>query len=140
MAAKVLLREHPNRAIALVTDSHTLVFRHSVSGYQGSNNASTTSLTSTHTPQSSGPRCIVELLPSSKSDLSEYRTISYSAHGTLGLVTLDGDVYLCVVSGAIKAATVRPGENVMKILSVDFRKTFLYFVDACLDAEYVQIA
>lgn len=126
--SKVLLREQPNRAIALATSSHVLVFRHSTSGSsQASSNPSTTSLQSqlTEKPSASSdnnPRCVVELLPASQADLSSYRTLSYSAHGTLGLITLDGDVFLCVVNGAIRAATARPQENVMKIFSVDFRK------------------
>ncbi|KAL8829894.1 MAG: hypothetical protein Q9170_005979 [Blastenia crenularia] len=32
----------------------------------------------------------------------------------------NADIYLCVISGAVKVATVRPDENVQKILSVEF--------------------
>ncbi len=72
---------------------------------------------------SGSPRCIVELTGAEKADLSEYRIHSHSVYGTLGLITVDNDVFLCVVSGATRAATVRPGETVQKILSVDFRKS-----------------
>lgn len=50
-----------------------------------------------------------------------YRTLSsLSIQGTLGLVTVNGDVFLCVVNSSKKAAEVRPGERVNKIMGVDF--------------------
>jgi hypothetical protein len=54
-------------------------------------------------------------------DLSEYRAINMAnAHGTLGLITVNGDVFLVVVNGASKVATVRPGESIQRIHSVGF--------------------
>lgn len=54
-------------------------------------------------------------------DLTDYRTLHSSAvHGTLGLININADVYLCVISGAVRVATVRPGETVQRILSVEF--------------------
>lgn len=54
-------------------------------------------------------------------DLSDYRGLhSLSVHGTLGLITVNGDVFLVVVNSASKVATVRPGETVQKINSVGF--------------------
>ncbi|KAI9655664.1 MAG: inositol polyphosphate 5-phosphatase [Alyxoria varia] len=117
MVARVLLRDRPQRAIALVTSTHALIFRHTSSG--GSVNASTTSLQSTAS-SGGGPRCIVELVSLGKADLSEYRTISHNAHGTLGLITLENDVFLCVVSSSSRVASPRPDETVQKISSVDF--------------------
>ena len=110
----MLLRDQPQRAFALVTSTHALIFRHTSSG------GSTTSLQSTASSGSS-PRCIVELISLGEADLSEYRTISHNAHGTLGLITLENDVFLCVVSSSSKVASPRPDETVQKILSVDFR-------------------
>ena len=118
MAARLLLRDRPSRAIALVASSHVLIFR--PSSPSDSRNESTSSLHS-QSGRSLGPRCIVELSTLGSVDLSEYKTISYSVYGTLGLITIDNDVFLCLVSGTTKAATVRPGETVQKILSVDFR-------------------
>ena len=92
MSAKLLRRNHPTRSIALSAESHTLVFV---------NNR-------------------VELYPTAEADLQDYRTISYSIHGTLGLITIENDVFICVVTGAVKVATLRPGETVQQILSVDF--------------------
>lgn len=54
-------------------------------------------------------------------DLSDYRTLSpLPVHGTLGLITISNDVFLCVVTGATKVASVRPGETVEKIFGVEF--------------------
>ena len=92
MSARLLRRDRPTRSIALAAESHVLVFI---------NNK-------------------VELHPSEKADLRDYKTIDYSVSGTLGLITIDSDVFLCIVNGAKKAATLRPGENVQQILAVDF--------------------
>lgn len=60
-------------------------------------------------------------------DLTEYRSLStLNAHGTLGLITLAADVFLCVVTGSTKVASVRPGENVSMISSVEFRKSDIF--------------
>lgn len=54
-------------------------------------------------------------------DLSDYRSLSsLSVYGTLGLITVNNDVFLCVVSSATKAATVRPEETVQRINAVEF--------------------
>ncbi|KAI9880671.1 MAG: inositol polyphosphate 5-phosphatase [Pleopsidium flavum] len=52
--------------------------------------------------------------------LEDYRTLNPSVQGTLGLITINNDVFLCVVSGASRVASVRPGESVQRISSVDF--------------------
>lgn len=53
--------------------------------------------------------------------MSEYRSLtSLNIQGTLGLVTINNDVFLCVVTSSAKAATVRSGENIQRINSVDF--------------------
>lgn len=63
----------------------------------------------------------MEFLRLNAIDLAEYRNLHSSAvYGTLGLVNINADVYLCVISGAIRVATVRPGETIQRILSVDF--------------------
>lgn len=65
------------------------------------------------------PRCQVEFSDVSSADLGGYRPLG-AGHGTLGLVTLNEDVFVCVVTGSSQAATVRPGEGVSRIDSVDF--------------------
>ncbi|KAF2842898.1 hypothetical protein M501DRAFT_993676 [Patellaria atrata CBS 101060] len=119
---RVLIKDHPHRAIGLATSSHVLIFRHSPSSTDldtfSSRNASQTSFSSTG---ASAPRCMVEFSALTSTDLSEYRSLSsMSVHGTLGLITVNNDVFLCVVSASSKVATVRPGETVQRILSVEF--------------------
>ena len=64
---------------------------------------------------------MVEFADVSSVDLSDYRTLSpLPVHGTLGLITIANDVFLCLVTGASKVATVRPGETVEKIHGVEF--------------------
>ena len=53
--------------------------------------------------------------------MKDYRSLtSLDIKGTLGLITIDGDVFLCVVNHSKRAATVRPGETIQQILSVEF--------------------
>ena len=114
MSQRVLLRDHPQRAIALVTDSHALVLRHSIS--------STASDPQNHGPtiKPSIPRCMVEFTALSAVNLTDYRPLSSGVYGTLGLININADVFLCVVSGSVRVATVRPGETVQRIISVEF--------------------
>ena len=109
---RVFLRDQPQRAVAIATDRHVLIFRHSPSTAAPAKNASSVSVADI----ASAPRCIVEFSPWGDQDMHEYRSLSsLTVQGTLGLVTLNGDVFLCVVTGSSKAATVRPGENVQRI-------------------------
>lgn len=69
---------------------------------------------------------MVEFSALEAAELSDFRSLStLSVHGTLGLITVNHDVFLCVVSGTSKVATVRPGETIQRILAVEFRE-FLY--------------
>ncbi len=64
---------------------------------------------------------MVEFAAVSSLDLNDYRTLSpIPIHGTLGLITINNDIFLCVVAGASKVASVRPGETVEKIYAVEF--------------------
>lgn len=125
MSIRVLLREHPHRSIALVTPSHALIFRHSPTTNDAVANGSLVSVQPTQgrtsIDGSAAPRCMVEFADVSSVDLSDYRTLSpLPIHGTLGLITINNDVFLCVVTGATKVASVRPGETVEKIFGVEF--------------------
>lgn len=62
---------------------------------------------------------MVEFAEKSAISLKGYRTLT-AAKGTLGLITLNNDVFICVVTGSAEAATVRPGETVQKIFAVEF--------------------
>lgn len=124
MPIKVLLRDHPNRAIALVTDTHALIFRHSPSSNDSPNSGSSMSLSSSRPPQeNSAPKCVVEFAKLDSIDTRDYRNLNSShrtVYGTLGLITIERDVFICVITGASKAAQVRPGETVERIHGVEF--------------------
>ena len=114
MPLQILLRDHPQRAIALATESHALIFRRSYS-------SSVTDLNIHGVQKPSLHRCMVEFSSLSSIGLADYRTLQpLTVHGTLGLINVNNDVYLCVISGAVRVATVRPGETVQRILSVEF--------------------
>ncbi|KAJ5974043.1 hypothetical protein N7481_011253 [Penicillium waksmanii] len=100
---RVLCRDQPQRTIALVTTDHALIFHYSAAG------------TGAKTP----PRCQVEFANISSVDLDGYRSLG-AGHGTLGMITLGDDVFVCVVTGSSQAASVRPGESVSRIDNVDF--------------------
>jgi inositol-1,4,5-trisphosphate 5-phosphatase len=120
MSIRVLIKDYPHRAIALATSTHALVLRHSASTTEvnGNPNASSTSLGSNG---SGATKCMVEFTRVREIDLSDYRALhSVNVHGTLGLITVNNDVFLVVVNGASKVATVRPGETVQRIHSVGF--------------------
>ncbi|CAD0026617.1 unnamed protein product [Aureobasidium pullulans] len=116
MTIRVLLRDHPHRAVALATDDHILTFRHSAS----TAGASSLSVNSTQS-NTLQPRCMVEFARVADTDTTDFRSLSsLTVFGTLGLITINGDIFLCVVNGAQRAATVRNGENVLKITSSDY--------------------
>ena len=63
---------------------------------------------------------MVEYTALSAVDLADYRPLSAGVYGTLGLINTNTDVFLCVISGSVRVATVRPGETVQRIISVEF--------------------
>ena len=106
---RVLCRDHPQRTIALVTSDHALIFHYNATG----------------TAVNTTPRCRVEFTNVSSVDLNGYRSLG-AGHGTLGMITLGDDLFVCVVTGSSQAAIVRPGETVSKIDNVDFCACFIY--------------
>ncbi|KAF2405568.1 hypothetical protein EJ06DRAFT_486446 [Trichodelitschia bisporula] len=124
MSVSVLVRDSPSRAIALQTDHHVLIFTPNNGGGQRSGNGSRNG-SSIHLgapTDADVPRCMVEFAPARGVDLSAYRPAgARRVHGTLGLIALGGDVFLCVVSGnSPRVAGVRPGETVTRIEAVEF--------------------
>ena len=119
MSLQLLLRDHPSRAFAIVTEKHALVFRHTQS-------TSTGELHSTAIDGKAAPsKGMIEFSALADVDLSDYRVIrSSDIYGTLGLININDDVFLCLITGAIRVASLRPQENVLKILSVEFRQCF----------------
>ncbi|KAL4991570.1 SacI homology domain-containing protein [Aspergillus falconensis] len=106
---RVFCRDHPVRTFIVATSDHALVFQHSLQ------ESASNDLPVKHDTQ----RCLVEFASLSSIDLTGYRPLG-SGYGTLGLVTIDQDVFICVVTRSSKAATVRPGETVLRIEDVDF--------------------
>ena len=106
---RILCQDHPQRIIVLATAEHALIFQ-----YCSADPAPNVS--------NEPPRCLVKFSGLSSVDLKGYRFLG-NGYGTLGLITLDEDVFLCVVTGSSKAATVRPGETVLK----DRKCGFLYY-------------
>ncbi|KAJ4344445.1 Inositol-1,4,5-trisphosphate 5-phosphatase 1 [Didymosphaeria variabile] len=133
MSIRVLLKDYPHRAIALSTATHALVLRHSPTSTEHNGNASTASLGSNG---AGAARCMVEFARLDDMDLGDYRALnSVNAHGTLGLITVNGDVFLVVVNGSRKVADVRPGETVQRIHSVGFYCLNSASYDALLNDE-----
>lgn len=118
MPLRVLQRSSPRRVVALATDTHVLSFSHSPATAPSHPSNSTNGQI-----QSAPVSCLVEFQPIQAIDLREYRSLtSLAIQGTLGLVTVGADVFLCLVNGASKVASVRQGEDVRKITSVEFCK------------------
>lgn len=77
---------------------------------------------------------MVEFAAISEVDLSDWRLVRPSGiHGTLGLISINTDVFLCLITDATRAAIIRPGETVQRIRSVEFRKRFVATDSPTLD-------
>ena len=110
MSLRVLLRDHGQRSIAIVTSTHALTFRHAPS-VPSNSSASKSTL----------PRCMVEFIAVDRIDLTVYRSIPrLGVHGTLGLINVNTDIFLCVITAASPVAELRPREHVQRIVSVEF--------------------
>lgn len=107
---RVLCRDDPQRTIALLASDHVLIFHYAP----------------VESAVKTAPRCQVEFLDVSSVNLDDFRPLG-AGFGTLGLITLDEDVFICVVTGSSQAATVRPGEAVSRIDNVDFCKQRHHF-------------
>ncbi len=110
MSLRILLQDHPQRSIAIATNTHALVFCHSPSTAADGGSL-----------KAAPPKSMVEFSSLNAIDLSRYRNLFHSgAHGTLGLININTDIFLCVISKAVRVATVRPGEYVQRIQAVEF--------------------
>jgi hypothetical protein len=122
MSISLLIKDHPYRSIALVTSSHALVLHHSPTAARSQISGNASSISSILGASTiTTPRCVVEFLDLSSAELVDYHSLSgQSCLGALGLIALNGDVFLGVVTGAREVAAVRPGENVLRIHAVNF--------------------
>jgi synaptojanin len=124
-SSQILIREYPHRAIAIASPTHALILRHSPTTGEAIANGSLNSVASARPRAGSfenlTSKCMVEFSPNSNKLLAEYRPLTARPiYGTLGLISIGRDVFLCVITQASRVATVRPGETVEKIESVQF--------------------
>jgi hypothetical protein len=111
-----ILIQHEPRSIALRAagpNPFALIFRHASREEQGGN------------------RSVVEFLPwKDVNDRGSYKLLnSIEVYGSLGLIDIedgmsrgvaDVDVFVCVITGRYRVATMRPGESVDRIHAVEF--------------------
>ncbi|OJJ43013.1 hypothetical protein ASPZODRAFT_136894 [Penicilliopsis zonata CBS 506.65] len=118
---RIYCEDSPDRSIALVTTEFTLIFR-----------CSPTSSKYSRQNGVEGRRCLVQFSSLPFSALENYRVLG-EAYGILGLISVDEDVFLCVITNYLRAATVRPGETVSRIDNVEFyclnRSEYDYGID-----------
>ncbi|OBT50134.1 hypothetical protein VE04_09626, partial [Pseudogymnoascus sp. 24MN13] len=113
MSIRVLVRDYPNRAIALVTESHALIFRYITSANDAVNNGSHTSLSSRPSVVTQGaPTMHGGILTSGPGRLGRLSNIESAA------CLWDPGAYN--ITGASKVANVRPNETVERIYAVQF--------------------
>ncbi|CCC11590.1 putative synaptojanin-like protein [Sordaria macrospora k-hell] len=124
-SSQILIREYPHRAIAIASESHALILRHSQSTSEAIANGSLASVASAR-PRSGSfdnipSKCMVEFTSRTDKLLLDYRPLtSRPIYGTLGMISIGPDVFICVITQASRVATLRPGETVEKIESVQF--------------------
>ncbi|TWU78378.1 inositol polyphosphate 5-phosphatase [Metarhizium rileyi] len=124
-SSELYIRDYPCRSIAIASSSHALILRYSSSASSDApHNGSVNSL---HSSKSRGgvdshaAKCMVEFAPISSQLLKDYRPLSpRPVYGTLGLIAANGEVFLSVITRSTRAANIRPGETVERIVTVDF--------------------
>ncbi|ODQ68625.1 hypothetical protein NADFUDRAFT_4149, partial [Nadsonia fulvescens var. elongata DSM 6958] len=107
---KVYVNEYP-RSLALATDDYAFIFRYA-------NNKADTMASSS---KSNIPECIVEFASRKSINFDSYHPISsLECYGFLGIINIDSDAFLCVITGKTQVASPRPGETINRIYSVEF--------------------
>lgn len=102
---RVLVKERP-RTLALLSGEHVLTFRY---------------LISSNPEKKQPPKCIVEFAEADSVEMYQYKVLSSEeCFGFLGLIEIDGDVYLCCITRKALAASPRPHETVYRIYGVEF--------------------
>lgn len=123
-SSELYIRDHPHRSIAIVSSSHVLILRYSSAASEGGPNDSHTSLASARSRaggEAAVAKCMVEFSAVSRRLLRDYRPLApRPIYGTMGLIAVQGEVFLSVITRAARAATVRPGETVERISSMAF--------------------
>lgn len=126
-SSELYIRDYPFRSIAIVSSSHALILRYSHVGsgpteatlVNGSNNNLSRARGGQNEPIAA--KCMVEFSPVTEDLLKDYRPLSpQPIYGTLGLMAVQNEVFLSVITHATRVATVRPGETVERIQGVAF--------------------
>ena len=123
-SSELYIRDYPHRSIAIVTSTHALILRYSQAASESaSNNSSHTNLPRARggAADSIAAKCMVEFTPVSEKLLRDYRSLTpQPVYGTLGLMAVNNEVFLSVITNASRVASVRPGETIERIGSVAF--------------------
>lgn len=123
---ELYIRDYPHRSIAIVSSTHALILRYTSSTSEAIANGSLTSVVASARPRGNGgetlvPKCMAEFAPVSKGLLQDFRRLTHRPiYGTLGLISVNGEVFISVITQAARAATLRPGETIERIASVSF--------------------
>lgn len=123
---ELFIRDYPHRSIAIVSPTHALILRYTSSTSEAIANGSLTSVVASARPRGNGgetfvSKCMVEFAPVSKTLLHDFRRLTHRPiYGTLGLIAVNGEVFISVITQATRAATLRPGETIERIASVAF--------------------
>ncbi|KAH6648464.1 SacI homology domain-containing protein [Truncatella angustata] len=122
--SRLLIREYPHRAIAIASSSHALIFRYSPTANDPVADGSLTSLPPARArngDENLVSKCMVEFTHVTDDLLKDFRSLTpRPIYGTLGLISINQDVFISVITQATRVASVRPGETVERIANVDF--------------------
>lgn len=123
---KVYVNRRP-RSVALVQGEHVLIIRYAENASRRqSNRKDSSSAEGYHQDDNSDPsgppKCIIEFAKRDSINFdAQYRALSpFECYGCLGLIEINMDVFLCVITKGAEVARPRPGETVNRIYSVDF--------------------
>jgi synaptojanin len=95
----ILLRPGKKRTLALESTTHVLLFR--------------------YIPETE--KCAIEMIDKSTFISAPYKQLSRSKpHGFLGLIEMNGDIFLCVITTRVNVAQPLNDENINKIGDVEF--------------------
>ena len=109
MALRILLQNQPTRSINIVSESHALLIR-----------ASSEAWTPATSDRYATSKITASFVVLDDVDLVHSQVLCPKGFGTLGVVSFDKDLFLCVITAASPVASVRPGELVQRILAVEF--------------------
>ncbi|CCK71757.1 uncharacterized protein KNAG_0H03430 [Huiozyma naganishii CBS 8797] len=102
----ILVSDKPDRRIAIVSRSYALILK---------------SVKNSDASQSKKPYCAIELVSKSAVQGQDFVKLSANElYGFVGLIEIEGLIFLGAITGKAKVAQPIPGETVNKILTVDF--------------------